>query len=312
MAGLLRPIGGFLRDALDPERTTARGASKAGHDAIAYATARNTLVSVVALFAAYLAYEVAYLIVRKIPQGFYYSGYAHAGAFWLTVALAFSTFTLGGVLRGHLLAHPRIGMLKRLTWIWAVENMVLAACVFHRLDLYIDYNGLSRARVVGIYGVAAVAIGFLLAVRKALADRTLVWLIRRDLWALFCVTFAWALTPVDWIVTRYNVASILGGNPAASVQIGFHEIDAEGIPALLPLLDSTQADIREGVKALLARRQIELQREATSGWRSRQLAADLALRSMKPREADWAEYRDQALRKEQEKKFSDFTRSWWD
>jgi hypothetical protein len=33
---------------------------------------------------------------------------------------------------------------------------------------------------------------------------------------------------------------------------------------------------------------------------------------MKPREADWAKYRDQALRKEQEKKFSDFTRSWWD
>ena len=203
-------------------------------------------------------------------------------------------------------------MLKRLTWIWTAENIVLALCVFHRLALYIGYNGLSRARMVGIYGVAAVAIGFLLAVRKALADKSLIWLIRRDLWALFFVILVWALTPVDWIVTRYNVASILGGNLAPSVQIGYHDIDAEGLPALLPLLNIPQADIRDGVKALLAVRQLELESAAKSDWRSRQLADEYALRRLKPFEGEWAAYRDQAAREAQQSKFHEFSHAWYD
>lgn len=31
---------------------------------------------------------------RPFPTGFHYSGYAHEGAFWLTVALAMATITL--------------------------------------------------------------------------------------------------------------------------------------------------------------------------------------------------------------------------
>ena len=61
--------------------------------------------------------EADYIWLREIPEGFYYSGYAHEGAMWLTIALAFSTFTLGTIFRGELLDHPRSSLLKNLTWI---------------------------------------------------------------------------------------------------------------------------------------------------------------------------------------------------
>ena len=53
-----------------------------------YAAVRNTLACVIGLFAVYLAFEFATLWFREFPKGFYYSGYAHQGAAWLTAALA--------------------------------------------------------------------------------------------------------------------------------------------------------------------------------------------------------------------------------
>ena len=120
------------------------------------------------LFACYLGFELYYLWMREIPEGFYYSGYAHEGAAWLTVALAISTFTLGFIFHGALLAHPRIDTLKKLTWIWSAENFLLALCVYHRLYIYIGYNGMTRMRVVALFGIAAVVGGFALVVWKVL------------------------------------------------------------------------------------------------------------------------------------------------
>jgi hypothetical protein len=68
----------------------------------------------------------------------------------------------------------------------------------------------------------------------------------------------YALTPVDLIVMRYNVSRILAGDPAPSVQISVHPIDAEGLRELLPLLESRDELIREGVKSLLARIETEM------------------------------------------------------
>ena len=217
-----------------------------------YPVARNTLLAVVVLFAFYLTFEVAYLWVREIPKGFYYSGYAHRGAAWLTVALAFSTFTLGAIFNGALLDHPRIGSLKKLTHIWSVENLLLALCVFHRLYSYIQYNGMSRMRVVALFGIAAVVAGFLLCVWKVLTGKNLLWLVRRDLWALFGVVFVHSLFPVDRFVTAYNVKQILSGNPSPSVQLAVHPIGPSGLPRLVSLTDHGNERIREGAKALLA------------------------------------------------------------
>lgn len=223
-----------------------------------YSAYRNTLLTVIVLFTAYLVFEFQSLWFREFPKGFHYSGYAHDGAAWLTFALGLATVMLSMIFRGDVLRDERLSKLKRLAWIWSALNLFLAVAVYHRLCIYVGFNGMTRMRMVGYYGMTAVVAGFGLAVRKIARHRDFVWLFRADLWALAAATILYALTPVDLIVMRYNVTRILTGDPAPSVQISVHPIDAEGLRELFPLLGCDDELIREGVRSLLARTESEL------------------------------------------------------
>ena len=59
---------------------------------------RNTLICLIGLFAVYLVFEFQTLWRREFPPGFYYAGYAHQGAAWLTVALGHAAHNDLGIL----------------------------------------------------------------------------------------------------------------------------------------------------------------------------------------------------------------------
>lgn len=246
--GFLRPLTGSsdIRPRLTP---TVRAEAQ---PAALYAAFRNTLLTVIVLFVVYLGFEFQTLWFRSFPQGFHYSGYAHEGAAWLTVALAMATLTLSLIFRGQVLLDARLSRLKQLAWVWSVLNLLLAVAVYNRLCIYVGFNGLTRMRMVAFFGTTAVVIGFLLAVYKIARHRDFVWLLRADLWALALTVIAYALTPIDLIVMRYNVIRILAGDPAPSVQISVHPIDAEGLRELLPLLSCENEIIRDGIQAMYA------------------------------------------------------------
>lgn len=231
-----------------------------------YPAYRNTLSALVALFAVYLVFEFRTLWFREFPKGFHYSGYAHEGAFWLTVALALATLILSLMLRGRLLDDPRTGGLQRLAQVWSVQNFLLAVTAYHRLTIYIGFNGMTWMRFVGFYGITAVVLGLVLVLVKIARRESFPWLVQRQLWVLGFVVFAFAVTPVDGLAMRYNTRRILSGDPAPSVQISVHAIDAEGLAAIVPLLEAENTLIREGVRARLARAWTELNAHET--WRA--------------------------------------------
>jgi hypothetical protein len=281
-----------------------------------YAAFRNTLVTVIILFVVYLAFEFNTLWFKQFPKGFYYSGYAHEGAAWLTVALALATGVLSLVFQGDVLRDPRLPTLRRLAWLWSFENIVLAAAVYHRLYIYIGFNGMTFKRMIGIFGISAVVVGFVLVVWKIIQDRDFLWLLRRHLWTLAIATYLFAVTPVDMIVTHYNVGRILSGDPAPAVQISEHPIDAEGVTALLPLLECKDATIREGVAAMLAQRQTESQKLAANdenrGWTTFQLADRMLLESLDKASDGWKRYTaDPARRKEAADRFQKYAYQWY-
>lgn len=252
--GLLRPLESFVAVARTLPRREA-----APRPAALYPAFRNTLVCLIALFTVYLGFEFQTLWFRVFPKGFYYSGYAHEGAAWLTFALALATLTLSLIFRGQMLDDPRLPRLKRLAWVWSALNLMLAVAVFNRLFIYIGFNGMTQMRMVGFFGSSAVVLGFLLAVYKIARHRDFVWLIRADLWALAATVIVYSLTPVDMIVMRYNTHRIMAGDSAPSVQISVHPIDAEGIRELLPLVDCPDEIVREGVRAYFAQHWIRLE-----------------------------------------------------
>lgn len=256
----------------------------------------NTLAAVVVLFAVYLAFEFQTLWFREFPEGFYYAGYAHEGAAWLTVALALATLVLSLVFREPLLGDGRLPWLRRLAWLWSLENLVLAAAVYNRLAIYVDFNGMTRMRTVGLFGVSTVVAGFVLVVWKILHRRDFIWLLRRQLWALAIASYLFALTPVDTLVHTYNVRRVLAGDLAPSVQISVHPISSEGILVLHPLVHSDNEIIREGIRAMLAaearRAEARVRQQYAHGWTAYQAADHVLLNRLREVRDDWDTYAD--------------------
>ncbi|HBO42984.1 MAG TPA: DUF4173 domain-containing protein [Planctomycetaceae bacterium] len=312
--GLLRPsIGRLVTPDHEPfEDTIPAGAAE---PAPFYAAYRNTLATVIVLFAVYLIFEFNTLWFHVFPPGFYYSGYAHEGAAWLTFALALATAMLSFIFGGQTIRDPRVAQLRRLAWIWSAQNFILAVAVYNRLGIYIGFNGMTRMRIVGIFGMTAVVVGFILVLRKIARNRSFAWLLRGHLLTVAVAVYLFALTPLDAIVCRYNTRRILAGDLKPSVQITEHPISAEGILALRPLLKCDDPIIREGVRALLAQRDQEaeaLVKEQTRlGWTAYQMADHRALREFRAGRADWNTFASEADRQAAYDAFRSYAYQWY-
>ncbi len=254
--GLMRPAGPL---ALIGPSVEADAPTTSGQPAPLYAAIRNMLVSVIALFAMYLVFEFSTLWFRQFPAGFYYAGYAHQGALWLTIALALATATLSFALGQTTSRDPRRSLLIRLAWIWSIENFLLAAAVYNRLAIYVGYNGMTRMRIIGIFGVTAVVIGFLLVIYKITQSRSFWWLVRAQLLALALVIIAHSIFPVDYVVHRYNVARVMKGDLRPAVQIAVKPMDTTGFLTLFPLLEHDDPIIRSGIQAMLRQQRRRLE-----------------------------------------------------
>jgi hypothetical protein len=323
--GLLRPIlpeettdddSTSGAPAVQPDAATAKVEDESVPEPTALFDAfRNTLVVLTVLFAAYLAFEFQTLWFREFPEGFHYSGYAHEGAAWLTVALGLATVMLSIMFRGSVLRDPRMSLLRKLSWAWSLENVILALAVYNRLSIYVNFNGMTRMRTIGLLGITAVLVGFLLVVRKITRRHDFRWLVRRQLWTLAFAIYLYSVLPIDAWVMRHNVNRVLSGDLTPSVQISVHQTSAEGVLQLLPLMDCKNEIIREGVKAILALYQDYSENLAAEhaklGWTSHQIADESLLDALQESQDTWAEYKDQARRSAAITRFHEYTFQWF-
>jgi len=311
-AGLLRPMARQILDGLESatEQPTTTGEARG-----MFAPFRNTLVSLTALFSHYLIFEFQTLWFRRFPAGFHYSGYAHQGAAWLTAALALATVVLSMMFRGSMLRHPAIQSLRRLAWIWSALNLLLAASVYNRMLIYVDFNGMTRMRVIGFLGITCVVIGFLLVLRKIAREYNFQWLIRNQLMVPVFAVFIYAIIPVDHLVHRYNVQRILAGHPEPSVQISEHPIDDAALPVLAPLLACDNPVIQDGIRAILTTRFRELSRQRLKNtnpdWTQRQIGVERAFKELTPITEPFEAANPNFDHDQARKQFRDYAMQWW-
>ena len=311
-AGMLRPLTWrdptVTAEIVEEEEVEEKAAPA---ESSMYAAYRNTLASVCLLFAVYLVFEFQTLWFREFPEGFYYSGYAHEGAAWLTIALGLATVVISVILRGRLLGDPRTPRLRKLAWLWSVENFVLAAAVYNRLFIYIGFNGMTRMRMVGLFGISTVVAGLVLVLWKIARNRGFFWLVQRDLWALAAAIYLYAVTPVDMLVCSYNADRVAAGELAPAVQVARHSTSAEGLLMLRPLLNCDDPIIREGVRAMFAREELAAG-SWKDGWAYFQWVRRRLLDVFAAEGHLWKKYLDDDKRRwEAERAFRDYTYQWW-
>lgn len=276
-----------------------------------YPAFRNTLVTLIGLFAAYLIFEFATLWTRDFPVGFYYAGYAHQGAAWLTFALALATAMLSLIFRQSMLRDPRLDRIRNLAWVWSGLNLLLAVAVYNRLLIYVGYNGMTRMRTVGFFGITLVVIGFLLVLYKIAKHRSFWWLIRGQLIALLLAVVTYSVFPVDYITQRYNVSRIQSGYLHPSVMIAVKPISDEGFFPLLNLTKTDDPIIREGTKALLAQRQEKLGASPQRHWTEFQGSKSRLIKALNRQQSDWGKYKDRSAREAAIKRFQDYAMQWY-
>jgi len=274
-AALIRPAArSWVANVMAEREETLRPPRRPAADRGDYSAALATLISVNVLFLVFNIVDHVYL--GQLPEGITYSKHAYRGCFWLTMGLALSTAVIGAAFRRRLNFHPRAGALRALSYVWAVQNAVLAVGALRRLEMYISYNGLTRARIVGIYGVLLVVAGLALMVWKVYRAKNFLWLVRRDAVALWVAVVVLALTPRDYICARYNTAQILSGNLRPLVLLHGQRHSPESYPPMIPLLDYKHPDeqnraemealVRRGVAGFLGRELAWLRHKEPENW----------------------------------------------
>ncbi|HVJ88998.1 MAG TPA: DUF4153 domain-containing protein [Labilithrix sp.] len=269
---LLRPA---IRLPKGSEIARAEGDATEG----ALAITRNALVGLNVLFLAYNVLDVAYLWSGSPPPGMNTQQYAHAGAFWLTVALAMLTAVIGVMFRGALCHDERATSSRKLAFAWVAQGLVLGLGTYRRIAIHIVKSGLSDLRIVGILGTSLVVCGLILVALKLRNGKTFTWLVRRQLDAFAVTAVLYTVTPTHLISAEVNVARIGAGEYRPLLHAFRQAHRTESAAVFLPLLDHPDTRVRQGIAALLReeRERLDTERKEQASLFQRDLATGRTL-----------------------------------
>lgn len=292
-AGLLRPfvadIPFFVKESQDdpvpPTPLVEMGAL----------TAAFSLGAAVLAFALFNALDAVYLWGEvALPAGITYSDYARRGAGWLTFALLLSTLLVGAASAQPFRGDRRFRILLALSWSWLMLDAVLALGALRRIHLYVGYNGLTPLRMTGIFGILIVSAGLAAMAAKLARGRNMPWIVRRYAIIFLAGVSVYSVVPEELIAATWNTRVAMSGNPAPLVWLfeehtwdGRRRVDAEGIPALLPLLNHPDPIVANGVASYLAEERERWDAHGRNrgwrGWQGSVSTARSALSSVAPR-----------------------------
>ncbi|MGE0210742.1 MAG: DUF4173 domain-containing protein [Parvibaculaceae bacterium] len=200
----------------------------------------KSLVLFNALFAVQTILDLFYLWGGvKLPAGTDYASYAHEGAYTLMLtAILAAAFVLAAMRRGS--ESSRSVWVRRLVYLWTLQNVVLVCSSMLRLDLYVRAYALTYWRVAALIWMLLVAVGLVLIMARIALDRGNRWLIGMNLASLALVLYLCSLANFPMLIASYNIAHA-AERPAGSASLDVEYL-AELGPWALPAIDRYLAD----------------------------------------------------------------------
>ncbi len=149
--------------------------------------------------------------IKLIWLGFKWSGqsltgFVHEGTWYLIISILISVGVIVFYFRGNLNFYSKSDMLRKLAYLWLVQNAFLAISVGLRNFHYVEFYGLAYKRIGVFFFLAAVFIGLFFVAKKLRRNETIkYWLNENLLLSLAVLVFSGL---VDWssLITRYNLS----------------------------------------------------------------------------------------------------------
>jgi hypothetical protein len=187
------------------------------------------------IFAVQTALDLAYLWGGvALPEGMTYASYAHRGAYPLIVtALLAAGFVLAAMRPGSETSSD--AFVRKLVYLWTLQNVVLVLSSILRLDLYVGIYALTYWRVAAFIWMGLVAVGLVLIMARIHLRQPNTWLIGANLVTLCLTLYACSFVNFADMIAGYNIThsrEIAGEGEALDVDylVGLG-------PAAIPAID---------------------------------------------------------------------------
>jgi hypothetical protein len=202
-----------------------------------------------------------------LPSSLTASQYVHEGVNSLIAAVILSAVVLATLFQqDHKISQSLL--LKRLSYVWIVQNFVLIAGVMLRLMRYIQDSMLTLQRVYVFCFLLLVAAGFALLIFHIIRNRNLNWLILSNGLAAIALFFILQFLNIAGWVARYNVTQWeLDSRRPLDIKY-LETLGPAAWPALAQAADSKRIGARAARNCLERARINEHETRDSRNWRS--------------------------------------------
>ena len=133
----------------------------------------------------------------------------HKGTHMLILSILLSMGILLFFFRRNLNFYKKNTLLKKLSYLWIIQNSILAFNVALRTYYYINQYGLAYKRIGLLIFLGLTLFGLYSLYRKIQFKKSLYYLLRVNTWALYIVLVAMSLVDWDMMIARYNINHFL-------------------------------------------------------------------------------------------------------
>jgi hypothetical protein len=139
-------------------------------------------------------------------NGQYLKQFVHEGTYLLIFSILISFALVLYSFRENLNFYSKNGLLKKLSIVWLAQNIILTISVGIRNYHYIQHFALAYKRIAVLFFLILTVIALALVMVKVLRTKSLYFVVRYNVWAMFTVLFVCSLFPWDSIIIQYNFA----------------------------------------------------------------------------------------------------------
>ncbi len=275
-----------------------RHRTSTGFDMLALKAEKNMglcmLILLNALLFSFILFDASFIFSGQIlPKGQSYSQYVHNGVNTLIISIILAITVLLYLFRGNLSFYKNNLWLRRLCYLWLLQNFILGLSIVYKNQLYVLENGLTYKRI-GVYVYVLLTVFGLISTFLKIAETKSIWYIfRKNALFAYLVLLTAALINWDSQIAHYNI------NKAKKLDVLYLlNLSDRALPQLNGLLKNPAIQLNKKVEDRMAswgrdgypilteaafihkRLQIFKQKQAQSGWQSYNIQNEQILKAI--------------------------------